>query len=280
MKSFLFLVVGIILYIFLSPYLIKDMSKRSLLEKLGYTPQGEIYRSALGEYKWFMGDILSFRSLIYYGGKTSALARGDCKKIELFNLYRTVKTSVLLNPYNEDAYYFAQGAFNWGVGQTESVNSILKYIMKYRTWDWKLPYFLGFNYSYFLHDYENAAKYFKEAGKMTGSPLFNKLAARYFYEGGDTELAISYMQFMLKSEKDKSRKKVYLVRLQVLEGMAMIEKSMERFHVQYGTFPYSIQEIVDSGILKNMPIDPYGGQYYIDNQGMVRTTSEMAKLRK
>lgn len=274
------LIVSIVTYIFFSPYFVKNMAERPLLEKLGYTPQGKIYRSLLGEYKWMIADLLSFKSVIYYGGKTEGMMTGGYRDVELFNLYRTVETSILLNPYNEDMYYFAQGTFNWEVGQTKAINGLLKYVMKYRTWDYKLPYFLGFNYAYFLKDYENAAKYFQKAGEMTGSPLFNKLAARYFYEGGDTGLAVSYMEFMVKSERDEKRRKTYEIRLDALKRIRYLEYHIKQFEERFGRFPYVLDELVEGKFIPKVPADPYGGQFFVTESGSVGTTSELAEIRK
>jgi tetratricopeptide (TPR) repeat protein len=280
LKAFAILLISVVCYFLFSPYFIANMKSRPLFDKLGYTPQGKFYKAALGEFRWFTGDLLSFKSIIYYGGKMDKILRSDYKDVELYNLYRTVETSVLLNPYNEDAYYFAQGAFNWEVGQTKAVNSILKYVMKYRTWDFKLPFFLGFNYAYFLKDYKEAAKYYKKAGEMTGSPLFNKLAARYLYEGGDTALGISYLKFLIKSERDEKRRKVYLIRLKALEGINQIEIALKKYKEKYKTLPKNIDELVAKGFLKSIPKDPYGGEYYLDKNGKVRTTSKMAFAKK
>lgn len=280
MKAGIVLLISILCYVFFSPSLIKDMNQRPLFDKLGYTPQGKFYKAALGEFRWFTGNILSFKSIIYYGGKMNEIMKGDYRDIELFNLYRTIETSILLNPYNEDAYYFAQATFTWHVGRIKEINHLLKYVMKYRTWDFKLPYFLGFNYAYFLKDYDKAAKYYKIAGEMTHSTLFNKLAARYFYEGGSTGLAISYMKFLIAAERDKKRKQEYKIRLQALEGIDKIEKAILKYKNKYQKIPENIEVLIKEGFLKELPKDPYGGIYYIDKKGKVRTTSKMAFKKK
>ncbi len=60
-----------------------------------------------------------------------------------------------------DAYYFAQAVLVWDVGQVRLANELLEYGMRYRTWDYLLPFFAGFNYSYFLKDNEKAAQYYR-----------------------------------------------------------------------------------------------------------------------
>lgn len=268
------------IYILFAPQFKNNMIKRPLFEKLGYTPHGKFYKIILGEFRWFMGEYLTFKSIVYYGGKVNFIEKKQFNKVEYYNLYRTISTAILLNPYNEDAYYFAQAAFTWDVGHVRDVNRLLKYVMKYRTWDFKIPFFLGFNYAYFLKDYKKAAYYYKIASRMTGSPLFTNLAARYFYEGGETPLAISYLKTMVKITRKKSLKKLYEMRLRALEGIYEIEEAVKAFKKKFHRIPKNIDVLVKYGFLKSIPKDPYGGVYYIDKNGKVKTTSNFILKRK
>ncbi|AEA33701.1 hypothetical protein [Hippea maritima] len=263
----------LVLYAVFAPTFRNDMLKRPLFEKLGYTPHGKFYKIILGEFRWFVGEYLSFKSIIYYGDKVDFIRKRQFRKIEYYNLYRTIETSILLNPYNEDAYYFAQATFSWDVGHVKATNRLLKYVMKYRTWDFKVPFFLGFNYAYFLKDYKKAAYYYKIASEISGSSLFTNLAARYFYEGGQTALAINYLKTMIKITRKKSIKKVYEIRLKALEGIYEIERAVKAFRQKFHRNPKDIKVLLKYGFLKKIPKDPYGGIYYIDKDGRVKTTS-------
>lgn len=275
LKISVFLFVALLLMILFFPVFKKDMQQRPLFEKLGYTPQGEFYKIMLGEFRWFTGIYLSFKSIIYYGGNVEKVYRRRFKEVEYYNLYRTINTSILLNPYNEDAYYFAQGAFTWDIGRVNEVNALLEYVSKYRTWDVKLPYFLGFNYAYFLKDFSKAAEYYKKASEISGSPLFTNLAARYFYEGGKTELAIIYLKGMVSMTRKEDMKQIYITRLKSLEAIHTIEIAIGKFKERFGKYPKDIQELVKQGILEKIPEDPYGGEFYIDENHKVRTTSKL-----
>jgi len=200
------LLILISVYALYIPLLHNVLKERSAIQKLGYTPTGRFYRSAVGEYRWFLGDYLSFKSVIYYGGKVKDIVTGNLKEVEYYNLYRTVEASVLLNPYNEDIYYFAQGVFTWDIGRIKEVNALIEYGLKYRGWDYQMPFFLGFNYAYFLKDYKKAAVYYQKASDISKSPLFTNLAARYLYEGGETTLAIGYLRAMIQTTRQEDVK--------------------------------------------------------------------------
>ena len=46
-------------------------------------------------------------------------------------MYKTLQTAAKFDPYNSDAYYFAQAAFTWEVGRAKEVNQMLDYGMKH-----------------------------------------------------------------------------------------------------------------------------------------------------
>lgn len=269
----IFLVAGIVLMLFFMPEFKSNMHNRKVFDKLGYTPQGDVYKSVLGEFRWFVGDYLNFKSIIYYGSKYESLKKGDSKDIEFYNLYRTIETSVKLNPYHEDTYYFAQAVFTWGIGRVKEVNALLGYALKYRNWDFQIPFFLGFNHSYFLKDYEMAGKYFKMAAEMTGSSLFTNLAARYFYEGGETGLGIIFLETMYKNANNKTIKQYYKLRLDALKNIKLIEDAARKFYEVFNRYPEKVDELITLKFLEKIPEDPYGGEYFIDENKRIRTTS-------
>lgn len=278
-KYWLLLIFFAVSYMIYLPHYQSMVKNRPTIYKLGYTPSGRFYRAIAGEYKWFLGDYLSFKSIIYYGGRTDYVSRGMFGEIEYYNLYRTVEASILLNPYNEDIYYFSQGVFTWDVGRVKETNRLLEYAFNYRRWDYKIPFFLGFNYAYFLKDYKNAAIYYQKASELSGSSLFANLAARYLYEGGNTILGIDYLKTMIKIARKEDVKKQYELRLKALEAIYEIEQALELYKRKYIDIP-TIEKLIELKYLKSLPVDPYGGKFYIDNNGKVRTTSKMAFLNQ
>jgi tetratricopeptide (TPR) repeat protein len=193
-------------------------------------------------------------------------------------MFKTIETAIELDPYNIDAYYFAQAAFTWGVGRARDVNRLLAYGMRYRTWDYYLPYFAGFNASYFLKKPEEAAVYYKKAAELSGKAFFASLAARYLYEADQTPIAISFLSMMIEKSTDTSEKAIYTKRLEALKAAQVILKGVEQYENRYGRRPKTLQEVVASSILSDIPVDPYGGTFYLDEKGKVRTTSQLAPV--
>ena len=270
----------ILVYTALIPTFTQYNNNNLKIQKLGYTPGGKFLQRLLGEYRWFVGEYLTFKSIVYYGNRTDDVLKGRIKDIEYYNLFVTLETATLLNPYHEDTYYFVQATFPWDIGRVKEAISVLKYSFTYRQWDYQIPFFIGFDYAYFLKDYKNAAVYFAKASELTGSPLYIGLTSRFMYESGDTEMAINYIKIVLKSEKNKENRYQLEVRLLALENILRIERAIFNYKKDHNKIPEDINILVKLGYLSDIPQDPYGGKFYIDERGKVRSTSKLAFLNK
>ncbi len=252
------------------------MRNRPFVEKMGYTPEPGVLKLLSADQYRFVGAVLLMKVINYYGG----LAERAPNKINLppdyQEMQRTFETAVRMDPYNMDAYYFAQATMVWEAKQVRATNRLLEYGMRYRDWDFYLPFFAGFNYAYFLKDYENAARCYKRVGELTGSDLTIKLAGRYLYEAGKTQLAIDYLSTMVKSTTNEAVRKTLQTRLDAFLAVRNIEKAADRFRTNFHVVPRSVVELRSKGYLKEIPVDPYGGTFYIDERGKVRSTSKFA----
>ena len=252
------------------------MKNRPLLEKLGYTPEPGVLKLLSIDQNRFVAATLLMKVINYYGG----IHEGTPNKVQLPPEYaemeRAIKTAVQLDPYNMDAYYFAQAIMVWDAKQVTATNELLEFGMRYRKWDYYLPFFAGFNYAYFLKDYSNAAKYYERVGELTGNAISMTLAGRYLYEAGRTNLAIDYLSLMVKSAGNEAVRKTLQTRLQAFLGVREIEQSARTFQTKVHRPPRSVEELYAKGYLSEIPIDPYGGTFYIDKEGKVRSTSKFA----
>jgi hypothetical protein len=275
--SFKVLAVVIISAILLVPVygkVISFVKKRSVEERLGYLPRNEILKIAALDHKSTISEWLFFKAIVYYGGKIDTEDPSVRQSIEYSNIYRFIDASTYLDPYNMDAYYFAEATFTWELGWTREVNQLLERGLRYRTWDYYLPFFLGFNNFYFLKDYRAASQYMKQVALLTGNTLAANLAARFLYETGQTETAVSFLKFMIGRTWNEKVKRIMQMRLEALEAVDLLEKGMRRFNEVYHRSPESLEELVARGIIDKLPEDPYGGRFYVDDNGKIRTTSE------
>lgn len=252
------------------------MSSKPIVEKLGYVPSVPVVKALAADQKELVGASLVMKVLMYFGGVMAKSSNEKPIPPDYPAMSRIIHGAVQLDPYNMDVYYFAQAILVWDVGRVDIANELLDYGMRYRTWDWYLPFFAGFNHSYFLKDYAKAAKYYQLAGELSGSDLFKKLAGRYMQESGQTDLAIAYLSSMEKGESNPTIRQSYRTRLAAFIEVKRIEVARDKYREMNGALPDTINQLVSKGYLSSTPIDPYGGKFCFEPNGKVSTTSKFA----
>lgn len=103
---------------------------------------------ALG-YQGLFCDYLFLKTLTFYGERhmeKKTLSDDDWRY-----LITSLGAVTDLDPYFFDPYIFAEGVLAWE-GRVEEANTLLEQGRRYRDFDWRIPYFIGFNHFYFLQD--------------------------------------------------------------------------------------------------------------------------------
>ncbi len=264
---------SIICYFLYFPFFKNFQTSKPAIEKLGYIPDNSLFRASLGEFKWFVGYYITFNALTYYGGKVLALERGNKEDIEYQSLLKTLKSSAMINPYYEDTYHLIQAVFPWEKGMTKETNEVLEYVKKYRYWDYRIPLYLGFNYGFFLKDYERAAQYFQEAAKKSGNYIFASISAKYLVEAGEEDFALSFLEEMFNEAKDEGLKTHYLLRIETIKIIKKLNEAVNIYKERFGKNPKDIKDLVDGEVISKIPAHPRGGKFYIDKDGKVKSSN-------
>jgi tetratricopeptide (TPR) repeat protein len=276
-RPLLLLLVGIICYGALLGPFTAYMKHKPVEEKLGYVPSVNLLRYVCADQKEFVGAALLMKIMMYFGG---LMDKQDpnviAERPDYLGMSNMIHSALKLDPYNMDGYYFAQSFLTWEVKQYAIANKLLDYGMKYRTWDWYLPFFAGFNHAYFLKDFKKAAEYYQRAGELSGEPLYFSLAGRYMQESGQTDLAIVYLSMLEKGEKNQAVKKNYQIRLAAFKEVRRIELARDQYVKTGGALPVTVDALLRSGLLTPPPADPYGGQFFIEANEKVATTSRFS----
>ena len=269
-------IISLVLYgILITPFSTYLLSK-PVSERLGYVPTAVALKIVAADHKEMVAASLVIKVLMYFGGLTEKQGKQVIIPPDYRGMSRLLHGAVKLDPYNMDAYYFAQSFLTWDAGQFKLANDLLDYGMKYRNWDWYLPFFAGFNSAYFLKDYSAAAKYYQKAGELSGSNLSKLLAGRYLQESGQTDFAIAYLTAMEKGENNQALKKSYKTRLDAFREVRRIELARDRYKESKGRCPETVMQLIRGGYLSSAPVDPYGGEFYLGTDCKVTTTSKFA----
>jgi hypothetical protein len=276
MKRFVPLIVLLALYAVIIGPFTRYLTEKPVVEKLGYVPEPDVMRLLAADQCSLMSATLMVRVISYYGGLVEQAMNKVPVTPEYQGMYKMLETAVKLDPYNMDAYYFAQAILGWRAGQVREINSLLEYGMQYRKWDWYLPSFAGFNYAYFLKDYKRASQNYRRVAELTGDTLSMNLAGRYMYESGRTDLAVAYLTAMVQGARNEAIKRTLQTRLRAFEEVRKIEQARDKFRSDTKRNPRSLSELLHKGYLARPPVDPYGGTFYLDEKGAVRSTSKFA----
>jgi tetratricopeptide (TPR) repeat protein len=244
-------------------------------ENSAYVIPAPLLKLTTFEFHGLISDYLFLKSLVFIGSTMERTERPRVKPWEWKWVYALIDAATDLDPYFFDPYYFANANFTWDGMMIQETNVLLEKGMRYRDWDSRLPFFIGFNYFYFLQDNTNARKYLLEASQRPDAPqIYAELASKLAYEKKRTENAISFLEEILRRTDDESLRKRYETRLSFLRAVLRVEKALEQYKKKYGREPSRIEDLIKKGLLREIPVDPSGGILYLDMTGRVRSTSE------
>ncbi|HTN70621.1 MAG TPA: hypothetical protein VMO00_05985 [Methylomirabilota bacterium] len=230
------------------------------------------------DYRDVVADLLFSRTLSFYGGKLNRRESVDAETYRA--IHNRLDIASELDPHFVDPYFFGEAVLAWTAGMPAEANALLDRGRRARTDDWNIPFFMGFNAFYFLHDNVQAAAYLMESSRRPGSsPLVGLLAARLASKSGETETAIGFLEEMLVQTEDKSTREGLRQRIGALRGIAILEKAVKAYQAQFGRTPAALANLIGAGMLREIPADPYGGTFYITPEGRVWTTSDLRPVK-
>jgi len=245
---------------------------QALPPQLMLLPSKEMTRVVSFGHEILTAQLIFYNSMFFVGSLDDPPTQNMVRE-----LYHTLDTATYLDPYNIDAYYFAQGVLSWNPAQIEPLNSLLRRGMAHRTWDWYLPFFYGFNQFYFLKRPREAATYLKKAYELNPANAYlPTLIARLYYQADATEVATEFLEEMVRNTTNENLRKWLTLRLKAFRMVEFLEDGIAQYQERYGSQPPSLEALVEGGILKAIPPDPYGGKFYLDESGRVQTTSKFA----
>lgn len=238
----------------------------------------EVLKLASLEFDGLASDYLYLRALVFWGEALERSAPIKLKKREWESFYADLVASTDLDPYFLDPYIFAQGIMTWDGKMYSEVNTLLEKGGRYRDWDWLLPFYRGFNYFYFLNDNVRASEVLMEAAQRPDAiPILASLATRLAVKGGRTESSILFLRQMLAQEEDEALREEFALRLAALEGVLVLERAIDIYQAHHGRVPASLDALVEADLLGKIPPDPYGGRFYLDGYGEIRSTSNFIR---
>ncbi len=233
-----------------------------------------ILKIAALEFRGLASDIFFIRSMVFIGGAQQRKESPRVKSWEWQWWTSILNTATDMDPYFFDPYYYANAFLPWDAHMAEETNHLLEKGSRYRDWDWQLPFFIGFNDFFFLNKYAEAAPFLMEASRRPGGdPMLASIAARLAFKENRIETAIYFLEQTARYTEDRNLKERYETRIKALRSVLVLEKAVSAYKKKFARTPSTIDELVSKKIIDRLPEDPYGGTYYIAQDGRVQSTT-------
>ena len=145
---------------------------------------------------------------------------------------------------------------------------------------WKFPFFLGFLSYFYEGDPRRAANYLRLAALKPGCPAYiSRLVAKLYLYSGMPKEGLDFLDSALDLESLKDfRPQIEQRRKELLLTMAFeeIQAAMERYKARFGKAPQDMEALKASGLLHEIPKDPFGGEFRIDP--LTKTPGQIARV--
>jgi len=278
-KPFVFILIALLLVcVYFLQYNIENTKKAyPQFESQLYLPTGKFIKSAVLGFNELAADILYIKAIGYFGGHYLS-----DKKYKWF--YHILNVTTTLSPHFKDPYEFGAIALAVETGEVENSNKLLKKGITNNPNYWRFPFYLGFNYFFYLGDYQSAAFFMERASKLPGSPPYTlSLASRLYAEAGRPEYAIEFLTKVYNETEDRMIKNEIRIRIKDLiveRDLKFLEEAIMKYTQVYNRNPSSLRDLVNSGIIKNIPEEPFTGHYYINKEtGLAASSMRRERLK-
>jgi hypothetical protein len=250
----------------------KYRGSSNIFTQMLYLPSGKYLKPASFGYYALLSDIVYLWSIQYYGDPIFS------PKMEY--LKHTYDIITELDPNYIDAYQTGALFMFYEGRNPDSGLALLDKGLKKNPNEWILAADAGFYCYMNLKDKRRALEYFEKVAKTPGAPAQAKrfLAAMH-YQLGDKLLAYQLWKEIYDTAKKAHIKQIAYQHMHDLKMMVDVEnlkKAIHEYQNQNGKLPLSLQQLLASHLINEIPTDPDGRPYVYDPRtGAVEYTEEL-----
>jgi hypothetical protein len=228
------------------------------------------------EYGPLVADLYWTRVVQYYGDKR---ARHDTN-LELLWPLLDVTTTLdpnLVPPYRFGSTFLAEPPPR-GANRPELAVEFLKRGIRANPDEWRLYEDLGFVYYFNLHDSPQAGAAFLQGSRNPKAPIWMKILAAKVAEQGETpETSVFLWNEIYNSATNDDVKQNALTHLRLLKARSdcdALDALIAEFTKRSGHAPTELRELVQAGMLPQVPVDPVGHPYVLNSYGQAEMDTE------
>jgi len=194
-------------------------------------------------------------------------------KPEEFAILAKVQDDVSwLNPGHEDNYYIAAAILPWQ-GEVDPAQRILARATKARRYDYQPAFFYAFNLLHFKGDAAGASAWMREAAEFlpegNNRLHMQNLAAIWLDRVQDVDLAIGVVEAMARETKRRDFQDYLERRVTRLRTLKVLRSAQASYQERFNRPLVAVQDLVNAGIITELPQDPFGFGFDIDRSGRV-----------
>lgn len=142
--------------------------------------------------------------------------------------------------------------------KVQATISVGKYGVE-NSYDWRIPFHLGAIFHLYEQNREEAAIYFDIASRMDGIPeTVRQYSLNYGLLPTVRQQSQGIWQAIYETSADEQVRSRALMHIDHLEAAGVIENAIDIYFQQFGHYPNSIEDILVSEILLEIPESPFG----------------------
>jgi len=245
---------------------------------LMYVPSGQYLRPASLGYRTVLADLLYLWSIQYYGHTRTLEGRRW-----LEHIYDVITD---LDPQFIDAYLIGALIMSNDMSDPEMAMRLLDKGREHNPDEWILPLEAGFTAYMNADQYDRAREYFREAHREGGPDFAERLQAHMFEMEGNTQRALEAWSEVYREAEEEGDERVaaisynHVYDLRVQRDFEVIDDALERFEVERGRRPGSLQGLVQAGYLDSRLLEnPNGTPYEYDPETGELTDPDAGRQR-
>jgi hypothetical protein len=263
----LFLVVAVVSFALATAWTDRQMAglvnASAASVELIYVPPPRFLRAVSLRYERAVADVLWFRTISYFGQHY----RSDRLYPWLAYMCDVVTE---LDPRAIHVYRFGGVILPWEADHIDDGIALLEKGTRNLPEAWELRYMLGFSYYFFKNDLPNATATLRAAALTPGAPAYvGQLTAAVVAAQHGPSNAIDFLQEVERTGNTAEMRGAIHQRvldLAVSRDLDALEAAVKTFQDRFGRVPDDLHELVSTGLLAKIPLEPFGGRYVLDAQ--------------
>lgn len=246
--------------------------REATLQEMLYLPSGKVVKRLSLGYSSLLADIYWTRAVQYFGARHMQRSQ----RYDLLAPLLEISTDLdpqLIVAYETGSIFLSQKPPE-GAGEPDKAVALVEKGIRANPDYWRLYFTLGFIHYIDRHDYKAANQAFLKGSEVPGAlPWMKVMAARMAERADDPRTALYLWKAIYDSTTDHNLRDTalkHLASLAVQVDIEELEKRARAYRERLGAFPAAWSDMIRTGQLLDVPLDPTGTAYRLMPGGVVQ----------